>query len=115
MMINGVLVDADKSSLKLYKEGSGSTSLPSGQDQSVTINIPHEYGSDKLLWQIFVKDMSNGAVYISPFRPPAGSGFYLDSTLDAINLTLYIRSIGTGGGTPAPAYSWQYSYRILIP
>lgn len=108
------LLSSDASSNKLFLSGSGTINLPGGTNQTATATIPHGYGDSNLIWQVIVKETDGTAFnnFVTPY-------FTNDSrvkgvaTLDATNL--YISITTESAGSPWPATSWNYTYRILVP
>lgn len=112
MNFSGLQMDANTSSLKVFKEGDGSMSTPSGLGQSDTEVIPHGYASDELVWQVTVRDTSLNRTYIAPFQSPSGN-LKISASLNSTNLTIVVET--SGSGTPFPATTWAYNYKLLIP
>ncbi len=107
-----ILISSQSSSLKLWREGSGSGIVPArtGVDFKYTqITIPHDYGNDNLLFQVGIYNQT-GDVYYTPLF--ASGGFYTIAYVDSTNL--YIE-VGDASVVNEPAINFRYTYRILIP
>lgn len=108
---------SDASALKLWKEGSGSgtvpaTEPPSSPPQYDRITIPHGYGSDELIFRVMIvlPDV------LPPFNqyftlPTSGGGSIGTASIDDTNLYIEVGNAGSGD----PAFNFNYYYWILIP
>lgn len=107
---------SDNSSLKILKEDSGTISvpnLPGAGDTFGAVTIPHEYGSDELLVQVWSSVGYSSGGTVLPFNSN-DNRIIAYTKLDSVNLYIYIIH-SDAGGFGFPASSHNYSYRILIP
>jgi len=108
-------------SLKLVAEGGGLLSNPgtvSPGALTVSVNIPHNQGIDRLLWQVggVISDPTSSislAGIITPWTTSDGR-IEARACLDSTNLTLFLTSSSAGIGG-ADAVDWTYFYRVLAP
>lgn len=109
-------LSADNSSLKLLKEDKGTISvpnLPGSGDTFGVVTIPHGYGSDELLVQVWCSVGYSSGGTVLPFNSN-DNRVIAYTKLDNVNLYIYIiHSDSSGSGFPASSH--DYSYRILIP
>lgn len=103
------------SSNKVLKEGTGTFTIPgftAPGESTATATIAHGFGSDELLVQVSVDNVTVGSAAI-----PWGSNdnrLILYPAVDSTNL--YITGIFSSGGAGAePVIDVTYYYRILIP
>lgn len=111
-----ILMNSTTSSLKIWKQDSGSINLPSiesgGGTSWKTVPILHGYPNDRLIWQVGLRE-TDGHFFNNIMTPFETSGGTLNAfaTLDDTNLY-----ISVGWETSSiPATSFDYIYRLLIP
>ncbi len=109
-MITDRYFDAEKSALKLYLEDICTIDTPSSFGYTGSFVIPHGYPNDELIWQVNVQQGLNR--YTLPIFSNDGR-LQIYSRLDSTNLTIYVTV--SSSGTPFPASTWNFRYRILIP
>lgn len=106
---------SNASSNKVLLEGSGKLSvsyLPgSGQTHS-TATIPHNYGSDNLLFQVSTNGGPTNGVML-PWESNDGR-ITQYASVDSTNLYITVISYD-GSGYGAGAFTINYFYRILVP
>lgn len=110
------VLTTDGYNLKLYSEGTGTGTVPArtGVDfQYDLITIPHGYGSSELIFQVGVgaDDGITQKYYMAPFVAPTGS-FEVAAYIDSTNLYIVVAD---GTVVSAPAFDFDYFYRLLIP
>lgn len=111
MIIEGLQLDADSSSLKLFKQGTGVLNTVASTSTSASVSIPHGYGDDKLLWQVTIKQGSTGRTYTTPLYTNNGR-YRLTAELDSTDLVI---TVTISAAVVVAADTWTYNYRILIP
>lgn len=114
-------LSATNNSLKIYQQGSGTLTVPSGTTTpgpdnytEATITIPHNYGSDELLIQITTGNFVGGSPgWLTPQVNPRQTVWIFPHINDT---NLYITGAESRpSGVTANGYSVSYSYRIFIP
>lgn len=86
--------------------------LPGAGETTVTVPIPHNFGSDNLLFQVSADGASTSGT-ILPWESNDGR-IILYADVDATNL--YVTGISSdSSGLGAPAYNIIFYYRILVP
>lgn len=119
MDLSDILLSSDRSSQKVYLSDSDTLIMPtlSGAGDSAGVGIvPHGYGSDELIFQVWGYGDSSGATVpnvVLPWQSSDGR-LTLFAYVDSINLYIVgIHSDASGFGDPER--NFHYSYRILIP
>lgn len=112
-----ILMSSETASLKLWLEGTGTFVVPStGTTVTITVPIPHGFGSDGLIWQVGLnatyEGFSTTQGIITPWATGDGRSRF-SSYLDATNL--YIVGFAGTAGVATPTTDVTYYYRLLIP
>lgn len=116
--INPLLIQMSSltSSLKILIEGSGILTVnTAGTSATVTNPIPHNFGSDELLWQVGFSINYSGTLqqgYMTPYITGDGQ-VSVTATVD--NTNLYVTTAFQTAGTPGADYTISYYYRVLVP
>lgn len=106
---------SNNASLKIIKSGTGTlhvSALGGAGSVSNSVAIPHGYGSNELLIEVWSNLGLSASGGMLPYQTPDGrvSAF---AKVDATNLHIMIHHDSNYSSMPATTY--QYSYRILIP
>lgn len=107
------------SSNKVLDEDSESFSVGAalaGAETFGVATIPHDFGSDNLLIQVAINSTTVGAVIDETVLPWSSNDNrrIAYTRLDSTNLYIFIISNATGGAG-IPAFTANYTYRILVP
>jgi hypothetical protein len=112
---NTIQLYSGASSNKIWLEDSGSFTVaaaPPSADAHTTIPIPHNFGSDNLIWQVSMTDAGNSR-HIVPYAP-GDNNLWLYASLDATNLYITATQIDSSG-LGLPSYTCLYTYKLLVP
>jgi len=110
-----IALTSGASSLKVWKQGTGSfvvPGLPGQGDTYGSATIAHGYGSDDLLFQVAMNGGENNGTII-PWESNDGRQIQY-ANIDGTNLNIYCISSNSGTG-PVASITITYFYRILIP
>jgi hypothetical protein len=113
--INKIQLASNNSSLKMIKSGTGTLDVPGLGGAGLTANtavIPHGYGSDALIVQVWSSLGFSSSGGMLPFQTPDG-GVIAIVRVDATNL--YIKIYHNSSFSAMDPRSYTYSYRILVP
>lgn len=107
------------SSNKVQIEGSSSFSvapLPGAGETFSVASVPHNFGTDNLLFQVAVNSTTAGAIIDETVLPWSSNDNRLISyaRVDTTNLYVFVIS-SDSGGFGAPAFTVNYTYRVLVP
>jgi len=110
-------MSAISSSQKVYKEGSGSFTVPALSGAGETTGgatIPHEYGTKDLIWQVQAStDVAGTNSTVLPWTSNDGT-VIMFARVDATYLVIVCISSDVSG-FGAPARTVTYTYRLLVP
>lgn len=114
-----IQLTSEASSNKVLIEGSSSFAvppLPGAGEVFAFATIPHPFGSDNLLFQVAISSTTPGALIAETVIPWSSNDNRLISylRLDSSNLYIFVIS-SDSGGLGAPAFTVNYSYRVLVP
>lgn len=104
------------SSNKVYLEGIGSftvAALPGAGETFSRAVIPHPFGSDNLLYQVSTLSGVSVNRKILPWAPGDNRQIQF-AAIDSTSLYIYFISTDTGG-LGSPAFTVNYTYKILVP
>jgi hypothetical protein len=110
-----ILMLSSASSNKVLLEGSGTLSVASlgGSGQThTTVTIPHNFGSDNLLFQVSTNGGPTDGVML-PWESN-DSRVIQYASIDDTNLYITVNS-NDSSGSGSNAFSIDYFYRILVP
>lgn len=104
------------SSNKVYKEGSGTFTVPALASAGETFGsatIPHSFATSNLIYQVTTLSGVSANRKILPWAPGDNRQIQF-AAVDATNLVIYFISTDTGG-FGSPAFTVNYTYKILVP
>jgi hypothetical protein len=107
------------SSNKLLLEGSSSFNIAplggAGETFSVA-TVPHPFGSDNLLYQVAVNSNTVGAIIDETVIPWSSNDNRIICYARVDTTNLYVFTISSdSSGLGAPAFTVNFTYRILVP
>lgn len=113
-----IQLTSEASSNKLLIEGTGSFNvpvLPGAGETFGSATVAHNFGTSNLLFQVAIN--SPTGVVIEETVLPWGSNdgrFFAYARIDTANLSIFAISSDTSG-FGQPAFTVNYTYRVLVP